>query len=139
MEHYLVLGFLVMNAWTDICYRKVSLWSIALFSLVEIVYQWTCQREFSTMLLGLIPGLILLIISKATREALGMGDALLMLVLGLYLGLQEAIDVLMLGLFCAAVWAGVLLIVKRKKRGYEFPFVPFLLLGYIGRWILWSN
>lgn len=65
-----------------------------------------------------------------------MGDALLMLVLGIYLGLEAALDVLLLALFLAAVWAGILLFVGKKGRNYAFPFVPFLLIGYMGRWIL---
>ena len=38
--------------------------------------------------------------------------------------------------FLAAVWAGVLLVAFKKNGKTEIPFVPFLLLGYIGGLIL---
>ncbi len=136
MEHYLMVGFLGINLWTDIRRRQISLLSVGIFLVLGILYQCFYLKQGTVMLLGLIPGVVLVAVSKATSESLGMGDALLMLVLGIYLGLEEAVNVLLLSLFLAAIWAGILLVVRRKKRDYEFPFVPFLLLGYVGRWVL---
>lgn len=136
MEQYVLICFLGVNSWTDIRYRKVSLCSVGAYLLVGIFYQCLYRKEAAAMLLGLIPGILLVAVSKATREALGMGDALLMLVLGMYLGLWAAVEVLFAAMFLAAIWAGALLFVKKKGRDYEFPFVPFLLLAYVGRWLL---
>ncbi len=136
MEHYLMIGFLGINSWTDIRRRQISLLSVGIFLTIGILYQCFYLKQGSMMLLGLIPGIVLVAVSKATRESLGMGDALLMLVMGIYLGLEEAVNVLLLSLFLAAIWAGILLAVQRKKKDYEFPFVPFLLMGYVGRWML---
>ena len=136
MEHCLIISFLSINSWTDIRKRRISLLSIAIFAFIGLVYQGFYKKQLSPALLGLVPGILLLAVSRVTREALGMGDALLMLVLGIYLGLQNSVEVLLLALFLAAFWAGILMLICHKKRDYEFPFVPFLLLGYIGRILL---
>lgn len=136
MEHCLIISFLSINSWTDVRKRQISLLSVAIFALIGLTYQGLYKKQMSPILLGLIPGILLLTISRVTREALGMGDALLMLVLGIFLGLQSSVEVLLLALFLAAFWAGILMLLCRKKRDYEFPFVPFLLLGYIGRILL---
>lgn len=136
MEHCLIISFLSINSWTDIRKRQISLLSVGIFALIGLAYQGLYKKQMSPALLGLMPGILLLAVSKVTREALGMGDALLMLVLGIFLGLPDSVEVLLLSLFLAAFWAGILMIICRRKRDYEFPFVPFLLLGYIGRILL---
>ncbi len=136
MEHCIVVAFLGLNAISDIWRREICLFSIGIFMIAGIVYQGLIMQNIPAFFLGLLPGAALLLLSKVTREALGMGDGLLMLVLGSFLGLGEALDVLLLALFFAALWAGILLFVRKKHKDYEFPFVPFLLAGYLGRWIL---
>ncbi|MDO5389785.1 MAG: prepilin peptidase [Eubacteriales bacterium] len=136
MEHFLIMSFLGINSWIDIRKKQISLLSVGFFMVVGIVYECVVLDKNPAVFWGLLPGAVLLGVSKLSREALGMGDALLMLVLGIYLGLEAAFDVLLLALFLAAVWAGILILAKKKSRSYAFPFVPFLMIGYVGRWIL---
>ncbi|MDD6617393.1 MAG: prepilin peptidase [Lachnospiraceae bacterium] len=136
MEHFLIMSFLGINSWIDIQKKQISLVSVGFFMAVGILYECVVQNKNPDVFWGLLPGAVLLGVSKLSREALGMGDALLMLVLGIYLGLEAALDVLLLALFLAAVWAGILIVVGKKGRNYAFPFVPFLLIGYVGRWLL---
>ncbi|MCI7739353.1 MAG: prepilin peptidase [Lachnospiraceae bacterium] len=136
MEHFLIMSFLGINSWIDIQKKQISLVSVGFFMAVGILYECVVQNKNPDVFWGLLPGAVLLGVSKLSREALGMGDALLMLVLGIYLGLEAALDVLLLALFLAAVWAGILIVVRKKGRNYAFPFVPFLLIGYVGRWLL---
>lgn len=136
MEHFLIMSFLGINSWIDIRKKQISLFSVAFFLAVGIVYECIVLDKNPAVFWGLLPGVALLGVSKLSGEALGMGDALLMLVLGIYLGLEAALDVLLLALFLAAVWAGILIFVGKKNKNATFPFVPFLLIGYVGRWIL---
>lgn len=139
MEKYLLLVFLGINTWVDMRQKRISLLSVAVFGIAGILYQILYGRGMPLALLGLIPGLILLLVSKTTGEAMGMGDGLVILVLGLYLGWSGAVEVLLLALFLSAFWAGFLLTAIKKGRNYEFPFAPFVLLGYAGRLLLWGG
>ena len=131
MEHYMVLGFLGINSWTDIRRREISLCSVGIFMALGILYECLYLRKLPTVLPGLLPGMVMAGISKVTKEALGMGDALLMMPLGIFMGLEATFNVLFTALLLAALWAGGLFLIKKRKREYEFPFVPFLLLGYL--------
>lgn len=63
---------------------------------------------------------------------IGMGDGVLLAALGTVLDVEEFLTMLLLGLLGSSIWALVLLAVFRKGRKTEIPFVPFLLLGYLG-------
>lgn len=84
---------------------------------------------------GLIIGLLCLFFSRVTREGLGYGDSMLILFLGVGIGLWQIIGVLMIAFFSAAGYSACLLIFRRKNRHYAYPFVPFLLVGYLG--VIW--
>lgn len=138
MKEICVLTFLGINAWTDLRKKQISLTAVGIFSAAAIARAFYAG-ELSWMLL--IPAgvcVFFLAVSMITRGALGMGDCWLIAALGLMLNTEEFLVVLMAGMLCCAVCAGLLLTVFRKKRNTEIPFVPFLLLGYIGGVLLWK-
>ena len=61
-----------------------------------------------------------------------MGDGLLFLSLGTVLSFEELLSAFLLGLFCCCFWGIVVLFLSGKGKKTEMPFVPFLMLGYIG-------
>lgn len=79
---------------------------------------------------GMLPGVILLLLAYFSREAIGSGDAVLFLVLGLMLGLWEGLLLLATSLALAA-FAGILLWIRKRSGKLAFPFVPFVLLAYV--------
>lgn len=133
-----VLGFLGFNAWTDVRRKEISLAAAAFFAAVAVgwtVYSGEISWEFFVPV-G-ISGFFLML-SLLTKGAMGMGDGWLMLALGTALNLEEFLTMLTIGMIGSAVWAGILLVVFHKGRKAEIPFVPFLLLGYIGGVLLWK-
>jgi leader peptidase (prepilin peptidase)/N-methyltransferase len=136
IKEAMLLAFLSLNVWHDIWSRKVWLWSAWAFGIGGIVYGiWTGDISFMTVT-ALIPGGCFLILSKVTREAVGYGDGIVILVMGIYMGLWTAVSSLMIALVLAALWAMVLTALFKKKRKDNFAFLPFLLLGYLGgMWI----
>ena len=82
-----------------------------------------------------IVGVVFVGVSMITREALGYGDSWVLCILGIYLGVGKLMEVL------ATVWsllliAAVVAFVKSRKSGkFTFPFIPFLLTGYLGMWM----
>jgi len=81
---------------------------------------------------GILIGIVLLLISKCTSEAVGYGDSWLILVIGIHLGGYRTLQML----FVASVFAGIVSLFylwkKRWKRNATLPFVPFLCAAYIG-------
>ena len=52
--------------------------------------------------------------------------------LGTVLSFEELLSAFLLGLFCCCFWGIVVLFLSGKGKKTEMPFVPFLMLGYIG-------
>lgn len=88
-----------------------------------IFWEWIGAVGFGTALIAL---------SVVSKGAVGMGDGLVLAALGTVLTFGELLGVFMMGLLCCSVWGIILLILPRTGRKTEIPFVPFLLLGYIG-------
>jgi len=92
----------------------------------------TNELTWMQILISLVPGIIFLVISKVTKESMGYGDGIIVLVMGSYISIAKLVGSLILALILAAIWSIVLLVFFRKKKQEEFPFVPFVLLGYLG-------
>ena len=84
-----------------------------------------------SFLLRFVPGVVFVLLAWATREQIGMGDALLILVMGWYLNAIELVDVCLLAFFIAGLVALVLLVVLKKSKKFELPMVPFIFAGYV--------
>ena len=82
-------------------------------------------------LAGAAIGVLFLVVSKITGEALGYGDSILILGLGIYLGFWNLLGLLVIAFFIAAGFAMVVLAIRHFKRKAILPFVPFLLTGYV--------
>ena len=78
-----------------------------------------------------IPGMLCLFVAWMTKEQLGWGDAILILVMGCYLDATALMNVCMIAFAIAGLAALVLLVVVKKSKKYELPLVPFLLTGYV--------
>lgn len=85
---------------------------------------------------GAFLGLLFLLISKCTKEAIGYGDSWLILLLGIHMGSLRAAEVL----FAASLLAGIASLFFLWKCGWKknttLPFVPFLSISYLGAMVL---
>lgn len=70
------------------------------------------------------------------RGAVGMGDGWLLMALGTVLYPEEFFSTLFMGMICSAVWSGIMMMGFCRKGSTEIPFVPFLLAGYLGGFLI---
>ena len=82
---------------------------------------------------GLLPGILLLALGRGTKEAIGYGDGLAVITAGIYLGLWDTLETILLGLVLASLWAACLMAGRKKGRKDRIPFLPFLFFGLAGR------
>ncbi|MBP3570123.1 MAG: prepilin peptidase [Lachnospiraceae bacterium] len=126
-----VLGSLFVLSVMDLRTRKISWIPVALLGGVALIYQWCAGELCIDVIVGIIPGLILIGLAFCTKESIGYGDGLVLGVLGLYCGIKKAVAVLGMALLLAAVLAMVLLVLKKAGRKTELPFLPCLCSGYL--------
>jgi leader peptidase (prepilin peptidase)/N-methyltransferase len=94
--------------------------------------EWT---EVS-FLLRFIPGLFVLLFAKVSDESIiGCGDGWVLLCLGCFAAVADLINLCMVSLTCAGIAALFMLLVLKRGRRAQIPFVPFLLIGYVVIWL----
>lgn len=76
-----------------------------------------------------LPGLFFLLISFFTKEKIGYGDGLILIISGLILGFYQCFLGLCISLICSSVFALLLLVLHKVKRDSKLAFVPFLTIG----------
>lgn len=132
----LVLLFLVYCAFEDL--RTMSVSALAFLAMALSELGWYLARlirgggaDWRGLLLGMIPGLLLILLSVLSSSAIGMGDGLFFLLIGAAAGLPLTF-LLTVCTFClSAVWS-LCLIVLRQVRGLPgnpqfIPLLPFTL------------
>lgn len=81
------------------------------------------------IILSLLPGAFFLLVSRCTKEKVGYGDGLLLLITGLAVGFYQCFFGLCISLLLSAFFAAFLLILRKAEKESRIPFVPFLAAG----------
>lgn len=131
------LVFLSVNSWFDVKKREISLAAVGIFGVLGFLLAlYNGALSWNLLVpMGISAGVIGL--SNVTGGAVGMGDGLVLMVLAIMLSGGEFLAVLFMGLLGSGVCSLIMLLVFRKGKKYEIPFVPFILLSYVGGLILW--
>jgi leader peptidase (prepilin peptidase)/N-methyltransferase len=128
-----MMGMLTMCSAQDVKRKQIRLNLVLAFGILGILFHmlWRIQ-SMGSLLSGMAVGLVLLVLALLSGGRIGVGDGVLLIVTGIYLGLEENLELLFTGLFLCGLWALVLLVLKKKQRQDTIPFVPFLLVAYVG-------
>lgn len=121
---------LIQGLW-DIRTKEIPSWISFGLGICGLLYSLCCHREWSCFCLALIPGVICLFWGFCTRQAVGYGDGILLCSLAMLYTLEEVLSIFMLAIFFAGIVGLLLLVVFRKKKTFEIPFVPFLFVGWL--------
>ena len=126
----LLLGILAFAAWQDIKHRSVPLYLMIAGAVTGSALS-VAGGSFPEFLLGLIPGAVCWACAFLSKEAIGFGDAGMITVTGLFLGLSGNAVLVTGALLIACLAAIICMVIKKKKRKDELPFIPFMLCAYI--------
>lgn len=128
----ILLGMLGIYSWEDIRRHRISV-KYLVFPAALGVALHILEKDITwvSMAFGAAVGAGVLLLALVTREKIGLGDGLLLVVTGIYLGGAGNLQLLMYGLFYAALCSLAALALRKWRRNLELPFVPFLFLGYL--------
>lgn len=136
MEKICIIIFLLLNSWTDIRKKEISLASVVICMSCGI----TTAVFHGDLSLGYFaaaaPGCCLIALSLLTAGAVGLGDGLILLSLGTMLSWEKVMGIILAGSLYSCVYGAILLLIQKGVRKKQIPFVPFLFAGYIGGLIL---
>ncbi len=140
MEAVSLLGILGLCSYRDI--REKHLRTGVLLSAAVLglwMHLWFERIGLWDMAGGMAVGISLYLVAYLSGEKIGKGDALLVMVCGIFLGFWETIVLLWIAFLFAGLFGFVFMKVQHVGRNHELPFVPFLLLGYVVCLFLWGG
>lgn len=88
-------------------------------------------RILLSCLIGTLPGIFLLTAGWSTRQQVGYGDGIVLLVIGIYLGFSASLSILLTALLLIAPVSLFYIVCRKAGRKKQLPFVPFLFAGYL--------
>jgi len=134
MEFALAI-FLIILALLDIRENKIPVIACVLaivisclFTVLELAFT---EASFLDVVIRTVPGLMAILIAVVSRNAIGLGDGLMLLTIGMLLGVKRTIIVIMIALFLGCIFSVGLMIFKKVNGKYELPFVPFIAAGVL--------
>ncbi len=124
--------YLLVIAIGDIKYRKIS---AAMVLLGGVITGVTVVLEYQGLFVhavGMLMGGVFLLVSKWSKEAIGWGDSIVMLLVGIAWGVEGFMVCMMIAFLLCATYGGLQVIRKKADKKTTVPLFPFLLLGYFG-------
>lgn len=129
----------------DIRQKKVSVWLILLLGAIGILFaiadlsgvagaqnNMAGSSPFWQLCLpGMVPGIVLCIISRLSGNRIGSGDGYVIMALGIHRGLWDILSCLLYGTVFCGLAGMLLLVMKRRRKEDTLPFLPFLTTGYV--------
>lgn len=117
----------------DALYMKIHKWMAYVFAISGLIAS-IILRSPANIALSAIPGLILLIISIATKEKIGLGDCVTVIGLGLWTGTRVTLLSVFIGIGLSSVVSIIymaVITIKGLSGKKTIPFIPFLLCGLV--------
>lgn len=132
MKTIVITIFLIISTLIDLRKKEVNISLCISVALVGLIYEiFISKTDILSIILGILPGIFLMLTSIVTNEEIGKGDAAILSTIGIFLGLKKTILVLIYALFSTIIIGGILLLIRKKNKKYKIPFVPFILFSYI--------
>lgn len=132
IQQVVLLGILAVAAYKDYKEKSVYLCGMLLAGIAGILLHLLFQTPtLPDMLAGAGIGVIVIAAALLTGESIGIGDGVVFLVSGIFLGFRQNLELFLTALFLAGGVALFLLVVKRKRRTYQLPFLPFVAVAYL--------
>ena len=133
MLYWYILAVTVAGCVPDIRRKSVHVaFFIVAAAGILLLSVWDKSVPVEARAFGILTGLLFLGVSFLTKEAVGRGDAWMIVLTGAALGFSTTAAVLCLSFLLLSLVSLVLVVVKNPGRKARIPFFPFLAAGELG-------
>lgn len=131
-----VFLMLILFSVEDIRHKSIVRWHFLLaipWCVADIIINTLMTPNISLLErgIGLIVGILFLLISHLTRGQIGMGDAYVIIILCIMLGIFSGMEVITYSFLLSAIIAMILAGLFHFNKKKTMPFLPFLLAGFL--------
>lgn len=131
VRNIVLFGILSYLSFVDMRKKEVPAWPLWIMVIGGVMWQLFGKISCYHFIMSIIPGFLLLGISKLSGEQVGFGDGLLIMGLGLFLGGREITVIVCISLLFSFCLAILVLITKKGNRKTRIPFIPCILSGLL--------
>lgn len=130
--YMVVAAVMIICTIADIKKKEISIWLFVVLGIWTLIGCVICGEQRGYMIVaGIVPGILLIILSKVTDQSIGYGDGIILAEIGLITGAGKCMLILAAALAMAGVFSLVLVVVKKVDKRYKIPFVPFMTAAYV--------
>ena len=116
----------------DIKTKEINGYLCLIAIMATLVFRVRFLKEQDIdIIIGMIPGVVMLIFSYFSYEQIGYGDGLLMIFVGCVVGFSDAVISLMVSLWVSGVIGLTVAVIGKSKKDKTIPFVPFMSVGVL--------
>ena len=127
------LLFLGMGSYFDLKEQKIPAWHLGLFGFLGVLGNLLYQYQvWSCLFGGICIGGILLMVGWLSKEELGYGDGIGVMILGIFEGWKNLLPILLAAFFLSSIWGMFLVLWCKKPKKETMPFFPFLFISFMG-------
>lgn len=101
------------------------------FAILGAVYAWQNSTLQENFLAAAVGGGVFLLIAIISKGSIGGGDIKLIFGLGMWLGAEKLINVVIAGTICGGLAAIVMILAKKKTRDSYFAYGPYFTISAI--------
>ena len=139
MEDQILIGGLLIAAWTDAMFQKIPNQMLLVLLGVRVCLLIVRNTGIGISVAGfLIGGIAMLAAYLLSKKGMGAGDVKLMAIVGSYVGVDKILQVLFTSFFTAAIYSLLQLARKEIRIKDQLPFAPFVLVGVIISVLCWK-
>ena len=141
VKEMIALFVLAISAYTDIKERQIYLMPLFIAGIsslaISLILFMTNPLDdsvkglFSSVIFPFLFGAFVIYIAILLRKSVGIGDAYLIAVLSLSVGVSCNVRILCTSSLLAGVVCFCLMMTDRAKKWKTIPFAPFILAGFI--------
>jgi leader peptidase (prepilin peptidase)/N-methyltransferase len=130
MESISLIGMLGFLSIEDIRTHKIRDIVVMIFAIIGIFMHVIFQRIGTLDVMGgLATGVVIYFISKKTGEKIGVGDALVLMLTGIFIGFWKNILLIWISTTFLTIYGLIMILIKKKTRNDRIPYIPFLLIS----------
>ena len=122
--------FLGIISVVDAATKKIPVLMLIFMGITGIYHVVSQEMSLETLAISIIPGIVILIAAVLSRQQIGYGDAIVIILMGLFVSADIICSSLVMALMLAGVVSVVMVAIKKADRKKQIAFTPFLLIGY---------
>lgn len=131
MKIVCLIVYLTLLSVLDLKYKKVPISISIIATITGAILVVVSKTSLMETVIALAPGVIVLLFAIITKQAIGYGDGLAILVMGFFVTCQGILISIFVAITISGIVALVMLLVFHKGKNTELAFIPFLLIGFI--------